>query len=126
MLNVFGPRTPAEINRVLIDDGVLLMATAGTEHLRELRGRLGTIGIDSRKADRLQHAFEGFVEVARQPVRWRLALSRDQVRALVDMGPSAHHIDSDHRDRVLQELPNTLGLTAAVDVVVLRRDTSGG
>lgn len=123
VLNVFGPRTPTEIDRVLTSDGVLIMATAGTEHLRELRGRFGTIGVDSRKADRLRHAFEGFVEVARQPARWRLALSRDQVRALVDMGPSAHHIDTDHRDRIVQELPDPLGLTAAVDVVVLRRDT---
>jgi 23S rRNA (guanine745-N1)-methyltransferase len=126
VLNVFGPRTPDEIDRVLTGGGVLIMATADTEHLRELRGRLGTIGIDSRKADRLRHAFGGFVEVSRQPVRWRLALSREQVRALVAMGPSAHHIDSDDRDRIVQELPDTLGLTAAVDVVVLRRDTSGG
>lgn len=126
VLNVFGPRTPGEIDRVLSSDGVLIMATAGAEHLRELRGRLGTIGIDPRKADRLRHAFGGFIEVARQPVRWRLALSRDQVRALVDMGPSAHHVDADHRDRVVHQLPDTLGFTAAVDVVVLRHDTSGG
>lgn len=126
VLNVFGPRTPDEIDRVLTGGGVLIMATAGTEHLRELRGRVGTIGVDSCKADRLRHAFEGFTEVARQAVRWRLALGRDEVRALVDMGPSAHHIAPEHRDRVLQELPDTLGLTAAVDVVVLRRDTSGG
>ncbi|ALE80403.1 hypothetical protein WY02_20545 [Pseudonocardia sp. AL041005-10] len=126
VLNIFGPRTPDEIDRVLTGGGVLIMATADTEHLRELRGRLGTIGIDSRKADRLRHAFEGFTEVARQPVRWRLALGREQVRALVAMGPSAHHIDPDHRDRLLHELPDTLGLTAAVDVVVLRREESGG
>jgi len=126
VLNVFGPRTPAEIDRVLTRDGIAIVATAGADHLRELRGRLGVVGVDARKADRLRHAFAGFTAVARQQVRWRLALEPREVRALVGMGPSAHHVDGDHRDRVLARLPRIVGLTAAVDVVVLRRDATRG
>lgn len=125
LLNVFGPRTPSEIERVLAHDGVVILATAGSDHLRELRDRLGTIGIDSRKADRLRHAFDGFEEIARQEVRWRLALGHDEVRALVGMGPSAHHVEVERRDRAVDLLPEVVGLTAAVDVAVLRRSVTG-
>ncbi|MFP5071582.1 putative RNA methyltransferase [Pseudonocardia nantongensis] len=121
VLSVFGPRTVAEIDRILTDEGVAIVATAGPEHLRELRDRVGTIGVDPRKPDRLRRAFTGFVQVAQHAVRWRLALRHDEVGALAAMGPSAHHSDPEQRQRAIEQLPDLVGVTAAMDVTVLRR-----
>lgn len=52
-LSVFGPRPAGEIARVLATDGVLVLATARDEHLRELQAHVGALGIDPRKRERL-------------------------------------------------------------------------
>ena len=121
VLSVFGPRHSAEIDRILTDDGVLIVATAGTEHLLELRDRLDTIGVDPRKPDRLRHTLAGFNLVAHHTVQWRLALQHDDVRAVTAMGPSAHHLDVEQRERAIAQLPDLIGVTAAMTVTVLGR-----
>lgn len=121
MLSVFGPRNVAEIDRILTGDGVLIVATAAPEHLHELTDRIGTIGVDPRKQARLQQALSGLDAVTDQPVRWRLALRRDEVRSVAAMGPSAHHLHPEQLDRAIERLPDLVGVTAAIDVTVLRR-----
>lgn len=121
VLSVFGPRHGGEIERILTDDGVLIVATAGHEHLLELRDRLDMIGVDPRKPDRLRHTFAGFDLVAQHTVQWRLALRHDDVRAVTAMGPSAHHLDLEQRERAIARLPDLLGVTAAMTVTVLQR-----
>src|SRR5271154_4375696 len=56
VLSVFGPRNPAEIDRILTADGALIIAAPGPAHLGELREPLGLIGIDPGKPDRLPGA----------------------------------------------------------------------
>ncbi|MEV1290774.1 putative RNA methyltransferase [Pseudonocardia sp. NPDC049635] len=121
VLSVFGPRNTTEIDRILTADGIVTLATAGPEHLWELRDRLGMIGVDPRKADRLRRAFAGFSPIAGETVRWRLAVKHDEARALVAMGPGAHHLDLGQRDQAIDALPGLTGITAEIDVAVLRR-----
>lgn len=121
VLSVFGPRNIAEIDRILDADGILVLATAGPEHLQELRDRLGMIGVDPRKTDRLRHALAGFTPIVEDTVRWRLALQHDQVRALAVMGPGSHHLDVGQRERAIEALPDLTGITAVINVAVLRR-----
>ncbi len=121
ILSIFGPRPPAEISRVLTNDGVLVVATARPNHLRELRDVLGTIGVEQRKAERMKNAFRGFDRIAQQVVTWRMALSRSDVQALAAMGPSAHHLDPTQLGTTAEQLPDPLGVTAEMEVTVLRR-----
>lgn len=120
VLSVFGPRPAAEITRVLHDDGILVLATARTGHLHELRGHVGTLAVDPRKRERLHVAFAGFDVVDDQPVDWRLALTRRDVEDLVAMGPSAHHLDPAQLREAVAELPALIGVSAAMSVTVLR------
>ncbi|WP_139324231.1 MULTISPECIES: putative RNA methyltransferase [unclassified Pseudonocardia] len=121
VLNVFGPRNITEIDRVLADDGVLLIATAAPDHLHELRRLDGTLGVAPRKRERLQAALRAFEPVIRQPVTWRLALSRPEVANLLGMGPTGHHLDEREIEAQVARLPPLVGVTASIDVVGLRR-----
>ena len=95
VLSVFGPRNAAEIRRVLAPDGTLILATAGADHLLELRRPLGLIGIDERKTARLDDAFGDYARSAVTAVRYQLRLGHADLTDLVAMGPSARHIGAD-------------------------------
>lgn len=120
VLSIFGPRPVAEIGRVLVENGVAVVANAMPDHLWELRDLVGAIGVDPRKAERMSTAFGAFERLAHQVVTWRLALSRDDVEAAVAMGPSAHHLDHSRLLAEIEELPDVIGVTAAIEVSVLR------
>jgi len=121
VLSVFGPRNVAEIERILTGDGIVLVATAAPDHLRELRRLVGAIGVDPRKRERLDAALSSFEPIVRQPVTWRLALLRAEAEDLVAMGPSAHHADRQELRAALARAPALVGATASIDVVVFRR-----
>jgi 23S rRNA (guanine745-N1)-methyltransferase len=92
VLCVFAPRNADEMRRVLAPGGVIVVVTPTPRHLAELVGPLGLVRVDERKPERLAAALG-------EPVREReieaeLDLSRDDVAALIAMGPSAHHVDA--------------------------------
>lgn len=100
--------------------GVLVVASAAPEHLRELRGPVGAIGVDPHKRERFDATFGAFEVVTRRAVGWHMALAHDEVRDLVGMGPNAHHVDAQQLTAVLAHEPEPFGVTASVDVTVLR------
>ncbi len=119
-LNVFAPRNPAEIARVLRPGGMLVVVTPSAEHLRELVALHG-VRIDPHKGERLDRQFAGLLpQVDRQRVAWRLRLAPDEVAAVVRMGPAAHHLTPPVELR-LGALAEPLTVTAAVDVHVFQR-----
>ena len=120
-LSVFGPRPAREIDRVLRADGIVVVATARTGHLSELRSRLGLLGIDPRKAERLREGFTAFDVIDEQSVGWRLALDHHEVEDLVAMGPSARHLDPAGLQEAIGRLPDVVAVTAAMSATVLRR-----
>ncbi|NIZ91801.1 hypothetical protein F1544_12465 [Kineosporiaceae bacterium B12] len=118
VLSVFAPRNPAEVVRVLAPGGRWVVVTPRPEHLQELVGPLGMLSVDERKDDRLAADLADFTRAASTDLRREVQLDRADVRALVGMGPSAHHVDAGDLDARLAGLPAVLGVTVAVRVSV--------
>jgi 23S rRNA (guanine745-N1)-methyltransferase len=129
VLSVFGPRGVAEVERVLGPGGIVVVATPLPGHLRELGRLVGGIGIDPRKPERLAASFRRFERVALQQVTGRIALGREEVHAVMAMGPSARHLSDDQLGRAIARLPGRTDVTVAVEVSVhrshRRRSTAG-
>ena len=123
VMSVFGPRNPAEIRRVLAPGGALIVATPGTDHLAELRGPLGLIGMDERKTARLADAYRDYPDATEHPVRHSLSLGHAAVTDLVAMGPNARHIGAEVLSERVAALPDPVTVTVDVEVRGYR-DTS--
>lgn len=117
VLDVFAPRNGAEFARVLRPGGTLLAVTPTSGHLAELTGPLHLLRVDPDKDDRVASALAPWFRPDGDAVHTRrLPLSRDQVRAVVEMGPSAHHADPHEWAAAVAALPETVTVTASVRV----------
>jgi 23S rRNA (guanine745-N1)-methyltransferase len=123
VMSVFGPRNPAEIRRVLAPGGALIVASPGADHLAELRGPLGLIGMDDRKTARLADAYRDYADATEHAVRYSLSLAHAEVTDLVAMGPNARHIGADSLAERVAALPEPVTVTVDVEVRGYR-DTS--
>jgi 23S rRNA (guanine745-N1)-methyltransferase len=121
VLSVFGPRNAAETSRLLVPGGTLTIAAPGANHLRELRERLGLIGIDQRKQDRIASAFRDYAQLGETGVRFELELDHAGLAALVAMGPSARHITPEELTGRVDALPALVPVTVDVQVSAWRR-----
>ncbi|WP_016698676.1 putative RNA methyltransferase [Actinoalloteichus spitiensis] len=121
VLNVFAPRNPVEMRRVLAADGVLLVVTPEDHHLAELVGPLGLVGVDTRKRERVDDQLGAhFRPVERRPLEFGLVLDHAEVRRLVGMGPSAHHVQGVEVSSWLAGQPEVVSVTGAVELSVYR------
>jgi 23S rRNA (guanine745-N1)-methyltransferase len=109
VLCVFAPRNADELRRILAPGGVLVVVTPTPAHLRELVTELGLVTVDERKPERLRRSLGA--PVREHAVERTLELSRDDVRALIAMGPSARHVDA---DAVARDFTATLSVRVAV------------
>jgi 23S rRNA (guanine745-N1)-methyltransferase len=113
MLNVFAPRNAAEMARVLVPGGTLLVVTPNQEHLAELVGVLGLVKVDEEKERRLQESLAGkFDQTGSEIVESAMRLDRTAIEQLVLMTPSARHLD--HR-----ELANRIAVLREPAIVTL-------
>lgn len=122
VLSIFAPRNAAEIDRVLADDGTLVVLTPTDRHLHELVDLLGMVRVDDRKVERLGETMAGrFDRVHRAPVEITMLLSHRDVHHLVGMGPSARHLPPDRRAEAIGALAEPFPVTASVVVSTYRR-----
>lgn len=117
VLNVFAPRDPAELRRVLQPQGRLIVVTPTSGHLAELIGPLGMLTVDDDKDAKLAAGLAGhFVADGSDVVHRDLRLSREDLRRLVLMGPAARHVDRTVLDRTLTVGPDRTAATLAVTI----------
>jgi len=124
VLSIFAPRNAAELHRVLVPGGALVVAAPTGDHLRELVSLPGMVRVDEHKPERLSAALSGrFERVDRVPVHFTMALDPGAVTRLVGMGPSAFHLTPQQRAEMVAALPHDFEVTASVTVSTwLRRD----
>ena len=121
VINVFAPRNAPEVRRVLDPHGAFVVATPAPDHLRELATPFGTVGIDPSKRARLDAELSPYFSAAgRRHVAFELALGREEVEALVGMGPTAYHLGADEIRSIAASLPEPLTVTASVVVETYR------
>ena len=120
-LNVFAPREPAELHRVLHPAGRLLVVTPTRDHLAELVGPLGLLTVDSRKEERLAGKLDPWFDLTEaRSLRGDLRLDRQAVAAAVGMGPSAWHAAGRNLDAAIDQLPEPVGATLSVSISIYR------
>ena len=121
VLNVFAPRNPEELHRILMPGGSLVVVTPSRKHLEPLVSNLDLLRVDDHKEERLAEKVAPFFESDRRKVlEFPMTLHHDEVEELVAMGPSAWHTDGDSlRDRVAG-LPEPVVVEACVVVSVYR------
>jgi SAM-dependent methyltransferase len=115
LLNVFAPRNPREMRRVLDPGGRAIVVVPEPDHLRELIAQYGLMAVDDRKPERLRAQFaERFRIESEHPWSATLALSAGEISQLIGMGPNAWH------ERA-EEVRSGGAVTAAVRAYVLSR-----
>lgn len=121
-LNVFAPRNPAELDRILAPDGVLVVVSPTTDHLAGLVADLGLLTVAPDKAQRVaEQLAPAFLPSTQDTCEFELRLSHEDVLSLVGMGPSAWHIGREALGRRVAALPEPVRTTASVVVTAFRR-----
>lgn len=119
VLNVFAPRNPAEMRRVLHPDGRAVVVVPEPDHLRELIDGFGLLSVDARKRDRIEAQFAGRLAIeAEHTYSAPLRLTGPQVAQVIGMGPNAWHAAAGLLDAAARD---AIDVTLAVRAYVLRR-----
>jgi 23S rRNA (guanine745-N1)-methyltransferase len=120
LVSVFAPRNAGEIARVLSPGGALIVVTPTRMHLHQVVSTIGMIRVDPDKQARLSAKLSPYLRpVRRRRVDFDMTLDHDAVRALVAMGPNAHHLDATTVQDHLERLPQHLRVTASTTVETL-------
>lgn len=105
---VFAPRNFAEFARVLRPGGRVVVVTPEPDHLHELVHALDLMTVEQDKTERLRRGAEEWFDVIDQEaVRRTVRLNRDELRAVVLMGPNAFHLGGTAVDPALDRLANS-------------------
>jgi 23S rRNA (guanine745-N1)-methyltransferase len=115
VLDVFAPRNPEEFHRVLRPDSALVVATPRPGHLAELVDRLGLLGMDPDKEERLDVSLAARFRLETRTVhREPLPVGRADALRIAAMGPSAFHIGATELAERVAALPDPFTVTLDV------------
>ncbi|WP_026929129.1 putative RNA methyltransferase [Glycomyces tenuis] len=122
VLNVFAPRNPDEIARILHPRGPLVVLTPRQDHLRELVDALALLSVDPAKPQRTVDQLGGaFTAERTDELRYPIELGREDTLRLVAMGPSARHQDPQALAAAVDRLPSPVRATVSATVTRWRR-----
>jgi 23S rRNA (guanine745-N1)-methyltransferase/23S rRNA (guanine748-N1)-methyltransferase len=94
-LDIFAPRHPAEIGRVLRPVGLAIVVTPRPDHLHQLRQSLPLMGIEADKESRLRQQFSDFRLVEHQIIEYGCLLPTQAIAQVISMGPNGFHASAD-------------------------------
>jgi 23S rRNA (guanine745-N1)-methyltransferase len=121
LLSIFAPRNGAEFKRILASDGALVVVAPASSHLQELVGPLGLLSVGANKDEAVATSLgDSFLRVDEQRCDQLLHLTHKEVEALVQMGPSAWHVDPAALAVAIGALPEVVPVTASVNVSSFR------
>lgn len=120
---VFAPRNAEEFARVLAPGGQVVVLTADTGHLAELREPLGIIDVEKGKVDRMIEQAAGHLTPVGQPetVEFTMSLDQSSIAAQIGMSPSVRHIEHDELAMKIAKLPTVMDVTARATITRLAR-----
>ncbi len=121
VVSMFAPIAAAENDRVLREDGLLVVASSGKEHLRELRELLYE---DVTYAEKVPEV-EGFTLLHHETVRYPVVLpDTETIFNLFTMTPFYYRTTAEGRERLLSR--DTLTVTVETELWVFRKNKSAG
>lgn len=124
-LSVFAPRNPAEIHRILAENGVLIVVSPTARHLIELVWKLELLKVEPEKQDRITAALAPYGQLSSEDDwEFTMSLSHEDVEAVVGMGPSSWHVDPARTRERVRMLDEPVSVTASVIVATYRRGTA--
>lgn len=120
---IFAPRNPAEFARILKPGGEVIVLSADTGHLAELREPLGIIDVEPGKVERMIEQAEGHLAPVGQSqvVEFPMTLDQASVAAQIKMSPSARHIAEAELTERVSALPEATPVTARAMITRLRK-----
>ena len=121
VLSIFGPRNPTEMRRLLHGGGALVAVVPTADHLHELVDEFDLLTVDADKQEHVDAKLASeFMPAARKSFQRQLALAAADVKALVQMGPSAWHTDETALTSRVERLTEPFHVTASCIVTVYR------
>lgn len=120
---VFAPRNALEFARVLKPSGEVVVLTADTGHLAELREPLGILDVEQGKVERMIQQASGHLQPVgeSQTVEFTMHLDQESIATQIGMSPSARHIHPDVLTERIAALPDSMDVTAKATITRLTR-----
>lgn len=120
---IFAPRNAAEFARILKPKGQVIVLTADTGHLAELREPLGIIDVEEGKVERMIEQAAGHLQSVgnSEPVEFEMMLDQQSIASQIGMSPSARHLKPEALAARIQALPEQMKVTARARITRLGR-----
>ncbi|BAU95496.1 SAM-dependent methyltransferase [Corynebacterium suranareeae] len=120
---IFAPRNAAEFARILKPKGQVIVLTADTGHLAELREPLGIIDVEAGKVDRMIEQAAGHLKPVGDSdlVEFEMMLDQQSIASQIGMSPSARHIKPEALAERIAALPEQMKVTARAKITRLER-----
>jgi 23S rRNA (guanine745-N1)-methyltransferase len=118
-LNIFAPRNALEFARIVRPDGVLIVVIPDEHHLESLRNRFHLLDIESGKIQKISGQLSAFELIHSRHVTTSIALDARGLQDLVNMTPSARHVDEE-ANRLLSQMQD-FATEISFDILVFSR-----
>ena len=120
---IFAPRNATEFARILKPKGQVIVLTADTGHLAELREPLGIIDVEEGKVERMIEQAAGHLQPVgdSEPVEFEMMLDQQSIASQIGMSPSARHLKPEALAARIEALPEQMKVTARARITRLGR-----